>query len=121
MVVWRVGETFAKLRLYGSIGKAELEALADTGATFTKLPRSLALRLGIKPKRKVSVQLATGKFISREMGSIEAELDDVRDTIPVTIGEEDELSLIGYTALEILGYKVNPLTQKLEPTHPVEY
>jgi predicted aspartyl protease len=39
----------------------------------------------------------------------------------VAIGGEDEQILLGYTALEILGFKVNPVTGKLERTVAIEY
>jgi predicted aspartyl protease len=41
--------------------------------------------------------------------------------VPVTVASEDEPAVIGYTALEILGFKVDPLRRKLEKTHPIEY
>jgi len=32
-----------------------------------------------------------------------------------------EKGLLGYTALEVLGFKVNPLTRRLEKTFAIEY
>jgi len=37
------------------------------------------------------------------------------------IGEEGERAFIGYTTLELLGFKVNPITGKLERTFAIEY
>jgi len=116
-----MGETLIKIGFYGPDGSAELEAFVDTGATFTKISRSLASKVGLKPRRTVLTQIATGEFISREAGALEAELEGIKDVIPVVIGEDHEPAVIGYTALEILGFKVNPITRKLEPTHAVEY
>jgi len=39
----------------------------------------------------------------------------------VAIAENEERPLLGYTTLEILGFKVNPITTKLEKTVAVEY
>ena len=59
----------------------------------------------------------------RPRGLTEAklELDGVKRTIPVVIGPEGEDPLLGYTALEILRFKVDPVTKKLERTTPIEY
>jgi len=38
----------------------------------------------------------------------------------VAIGEEEK-PLIGYTTFELLGFKVNPITGKLERAMPIEY
>ena len=116
-----MGETIARVRLYGPEGVGELEALVDTGATFTKISRSLASRIGVRPKREVLTQVATGEIISRQAGTLDAEIKGVRDTIPVVIGEDDEPAVIGYTTLEILGFKINPVTRELEPTHALDY
>ena len=48
------------------------------------------------------------------------EIEGVRRPVLVAIGEE-ERPLVGYTALELLGFKVNPITRKLEKAMPIEY
>jgi len=116
-----MGKTSTTIRLYGPDGTAELEALVDTGATFTKISQSLASKVGLKPRRTVLTRVATGEFISRNAGTLEGELEGIRDVIPVVIGGDHEPAMIGYTTLEILGFKVNPITEKLESTHAVEY
>lgn len=107
-----MGETAIKVRVYGPDGTGELEALVDTGATFTKTSRSLASSIGVKPRRQVLTQVATGEIISRQTGTLDAEIKGVKDTIPV---------VIGYTTLEILGFRINPVTRELEPTHALDY
>jgi len=116
-----MGKTMITIKLYGPSGTAELESLVDTGVTFTKISRSLASKIGLKPKRNILTQVATGEFVSRSAGTLEGELEGVKDLIPVVIGEDHEPAVIGYTTLEILGFKVNPITEKLESTHAVEY
>ena len=66
-------------------------------------------------------QVATGEFVSRSAGTLEGELEGVKDVIPVVTGEDHEPAVIGYTTLEILGFKLNPITEKLESTHAIEY
>lgn len=60
------------------------------------------------------------RLVERVLCFAEAEMDGMRDLIPITLGGESE-SLIGYTALQILGFKVNPITRRLERTTPIEY
>jgi predicted aspartyl protease len=47
-------------------------------------------------------------------------IEGVRDIVPVTVASEDEPTIIGYTTLEILGFKVDPFRRKLEKTHPID-
>jgi len=116
-----LGETITRVRVYGPDGTSELEALVDTGATFTKISRSIASRIGVRPKREVLTQVATGEIIKRQTSTLDAEIKGVRDTVPVVIGEDHEPTVIGYTTLEILGFKINPVTGELEPTHALDY
>jgi predicted aspartyl protease len=109
-----------RVRIHGPDGTSELEAPVYTGATFTKVSRSLASRIGMRPKREVLTQVATGEIIKRQTSRLDAEIKGVRDTVPVVIGEEHEPTVIGYTTLEILSFKINPATGKLEPTRALD-
>lgn len=115
-----MGIVFTKVKIYGTRGQKELDLMIDTGATFTKLPLSLADEIGIEWKDEVEVELSDGRVRKRKLGIAEAEIDGVRRTIPITAAD-DERAFVGYTALEILGFKVNPITQKLERTMAIEY
>jgi len=116
-----MGETYANVRIHGPMGVEEVRALVDTGATFTKIPLSLGERLGLKVRRKVHVRLSDERSAERGLCHAEVEVDGVRDLIPLTLGGEGEVPLIGYTTLEILGFKINPVTGRLETTLPIEY
>lgn len=117
-----MGETRARLRVYGKDGKTqELVALVDTGATFTKIPKALALSLGLVPEYEAEVELSDGNRIKRALALAEVEIEGVRRPVLVALGEEGETPLIGYTTLEVLGFKVNPVTGKLERTVAIEY
>jgi predicted aspartyl protease len=116
-----LGETYTKLKIYGANGAEELMSLVDTGATFTKVPLRVGKTLGLKARRKVEVRLSDERSVERALCYAEVEMDGVRDLIPITLGGEGEEPLIGYTALEILGFKINPITGRLERTSPIEY
>lgn len=112
----------AYLTIYGTDdNSAELEALVDTGATFTKIPESLASALGLQAKYETSVELADGRRVKRGLALAEVELEGVRRPVLIAIGGTEEKALIGYTTLEILGFKVNPVTGRLERTVAIEY
>ena len=116
-----MGDTYARLTLHGPIGRETIDAIVDTGATFSKISSSLAGRLGFRGWREVEVVLANGERVRRQLGSLEIEIGPQKDVVPVTIGEDGGADVVGYTTLEILGFKVDPVARKLEPSPPIEY
>ena len=115
-----MGETWIRFKIYGIDGKStELDAIVDTGATFTKIPLYVANELGLEAKYETKVELGDGHIITRKLAPAEVEIEDVRRLVLVSIGEEKPL--LGYTTLELLGFKVNPITGKLERTMAIEY
>ncbi len=116
-----MGETRVKFKVYGADGKvAELEAVVDTGATFSKVPRSVVAALGLQAKYETDTELGDGRVIKRKLALAELEIAGIRRPVLVAVGEE-ERPLIGYTTLEHLGFRVNPLTRKLEKALAIEY
>lgn len=117
-----MGETRIAFKIYGMDGQAaELEAVVDTGATFTKIPRALASILGLQVKYETGVELGDGRIVKRGLALAEVEIEGVRRPVLVAVGGEEEKPLIGYTTLEVLGFKVNPVTGRLERTIAIEY
>jgi predicted aspartyl protease len=74
------------LRFSAQAAAPSITSMVYTGATFTKIPKSVAEKVGIKTRRKVLVQLSTGELIERDLGYVEIELEGVRDIVPVTAG-----------------------------------
>lgn len=116
-----MGETRVTFRIYGPKGFVDLEALADTGVNFTKIPESVAKRLGLEAEEEIYVRLSDGSNRPRGLTEAKVELNGVRRTVPLAIGPDEEEPLLGYTMLEILRFKVNLVTKKLERTVPIEY
>jgi len=116
-----MGEARTQLRVYGPDGRVVgLEGVVDTGATFSKIPCSVANRLGLEAKYETEVELGDGRVIRRKLALADLEIQGVKRPVLVAVGEE-ERPLIGYTTLEVLGFKVNPITRKLEKATPIEY
>jgi len=116
-----MGETRAKVKLYGIRGSKEFEAIVDTGATFTKVQESIAKEIGMDLKYDTTIELADRRLVQRKLGLAEIEFDGIRRPVLVVVSPDTEEPLIGYTTLENLELRVNPVTQKLEKTKPIEY
>jgi clan AA aspartic protease len=94
----------------------KLDLIADTGAIFSVIPRATLDQLGISPYAEETFTLADGNEIRRPMGDVFIRIDGKARTVPTIFGELTDTPLLGVTALEILGYAVDPRTRKLEPT-----
>lgn len=95
--------------------RTELEALVDTGATFTSAPADTLERLGVRPEHPVRLRLANGRMEQRNLGFVRAELSGEENTIPVIFAEPGEPPVIGAIALEIFLLAVDPVAQRLVP------
>jgi predicted aspartyl protease len=116
-----MGETFIHFKVYGIEGKsAELEGVADTGATFTKIPEPIATELKLEVIDEIQVEIGNKQVITRKLTKADVELEGILRTIYITIGRKGERPLLGYTALEIFGFRANPITGKLEKVVAIE-
>jgi len=93
-----------------------LKVIADTGVIFSVLPRAVLEELGIAPYAEETFHLADGREIHRQLGDIFLRIDGKERTVPAIFGEPTDTPLLGVTALEILGFTVDPRSQRLEPT-----
>jgi len=98
-----------------------VEALAGTGATFTKIPRGYAEKIGLGSEFETVVQLSTGVTVPRSVGYACVSVEGVKRIVPVALGEGNEPSILGFTALERLGLELNPSTRRLEKSVPIEF
>lgn len=94
----------------------QVEALVDTGATFTVLPGSLLRRLGIPAQRRARFRLADGSVLERDVGETKVRLNGLVVTTTVVFGEEGSPSLLGVVTLETALMAVDPVRQQLTPT-----
>lgn len=91
----------------------EGQFLVDSGASYTVVPASTLLKLGIKPQGEEEFSLADGKIIKRKVGSALYEMEGVERAAPVLFGEKDDSLLLGVFTLEALGLTLDPLKRKL--------
>ena len=116
-----MGQTHVDIRIHSGPRSVVVSALADTAATFTKVPGRLFDELGLETSYETAVEVGDGRIARRRLAPAEVEIDGVRRLVLVASGGDEEQPLIGYTTLETLGFEVNTVTYKLEPTPAIEY
>ena len=96
---------------------ASLDALVDTGATYTCIPASLLERAQVKalppPISPVRLSLAAGSVIERECAYVWMRILDTVIQTRVVIGKEGEPALLGVLALEDANLLVDPVSRRL--------
>lgn len=92
-----------------------VEALVDTGATYSLFPRTLLTRLGIMPHDRAEFVLADGRNIVRELATVVLRLDDRMRHVLCIVGEDRDEPLLGATALELFGLTADPVNRRLVP------
>jgi predicted aspartyl protease len=102
--------------IHGPKGHADVEMIADTGATLTTISESVARSAGILPTGSVTVRLADGTRKMVAIAQAEVEIRGDRAPVRLLIGSGDQVPLLGLTSLETLGLKVNPVERSLEPS-----
>lgn len=95
---------------------AELELLADTGATFTLIPGALLKEIGVEADAKFRLRVADGRTIERDAVTVWIETEGKGYKVPIVAGQDGDVPVLGVTTLEILGLEVDPVTRTLKPT-----
>ena len=99
----------------------EIEAMVDTGATFTVLPSTLLRELGVTVTRQARFELGDGRIVEMDVGQAWTTIGDVTAITQVVFGAEDSPPLLGAFTLEGLLLAVDPVQQRLVPTHAIMY
>ena len=89
--------------------------LVDTGACYTIVPSTLARKLGIEAVEKSELRLADNRGVEAGITVTYIKLLD-RDGIVAVMDSPEPL--LGATALEGLGLRVDPATGRLEHSRP---
>ncbi len=90
-----------------------LDALVDTGATFTVVPASLLNALGVEPNESMTFELADGTSREFALGETRARVDGREVSTVVLFGGENATPLLGAYTLERLMLMVDPGSQRL--------
>jgi aspartyl protease family protein len=111
-----VSTFFHPITLIGSAGqRVTIDALVDTGATFTLVPADLLRELGISPQRRARLRLADGRSHEQEVGHLLVELDGLEGPTYVVFGANGAPPAIGAMTIEGFLLGVDPVGQRLVP------
>ena len=92
-----------------------LDAIVDTGSTYTFIPAGVLNRLGIPPEDRRLFELADNRTVECSIGHARLRVDDA-ETVTMVVFAEDEISpLLGATTLEHLSLGVDPINRRWIP------
>jgi len=92
-----------------------LDALVETGATYTWIPRPVLEKLGIASAFKREFLLADGRRIQRDVAQVVARINGQSLHTLCIFGDEGSDPLLGMVTLEEFGLGVDPVNRKLIP------
>jgi aspartyl protease family protein len=92
-----------------------VEALVDTGATFTWLPDSLLRQLGYAPEETKSFELGDGRVVDMEIGDVVVRIGGEVHTTVCAFATSGEKPAVGAVTLEQFLLAPDPVTQRLVP------
>ena len=92
-----------------------VEAMVDTGATYSFLPGNLLRRLEVEPRERRVFLLADETEVQYDMGEALFRIDGQQYTAPVVFAPDGVDPLLGVTALEVFGLGVDPVNERLVP------
>lgn len=93
----------------------QLDALVDTGATYTFVPQDVLERLGVQAEEEWPFVLADGRDVTYPVASVRVRIAGrARQTIAVFAGPGSE-PLLGVFTLEGFRLSADPVNQRLVP------
>jgi len=110
------------VRVRGLIGRRkatarEVEFLVDSGSFYTVIPPRLAGAMGLEPQETTVLTLADKRTVEAGITVAYIKLLDRDGVLPVAILDVPE-PLLGVTALEGLGLRIDPATGELQHSRP---
>ncbi len=96
----------------------QVEALVDTGAIYSIVPRDTLESLSVEPTGRTRFRTIEGRPIERDVGVVQIEVQERPGGVPVPVifGEAAAYAVLGVTALGIMGLEVDPTRGELRPT-----
>ena len=90
-----------------------VDALVDTGASHTMLPRDLLTALGVVVIEQVTFRLADERTVEYDVGEARIRLDGRERTTLVIFGPADAEPLLGATTLQLFNMAVDTIGERL--------
>ena len=93
----------------------DVDALVDTGATYTVLPEDVLDQLGVEREGLRRFELGDDRIVEYSIGYARMRLDSDQSIVLVVFGPEGTSPLLGATTLEHMSVAVDPIHQRLIP------
>jgi clan AA aspartic protease len=93
----------------------KVEALVDTGSTYTWVSRELLERLGIHPDEERPFMLADGRQATYGIAWVQIRIDGRTHPTIAVFGEPASEPLLGVFTLEGFGLAADPVNRRLVP------
>ena len=90
-----------------------LEALVDTGATFTWIPREVLERLGVVPEEEWPFELADGREAEYPVAWVQIRIGARTQPTIAVFGERGSEPILGVVTLETFLLAVDPVHHRL--------
>ena len=97
-----------------------LEALVDTGSTYTVLGSDLLEALGVESTERRRFQLGDDSFVEYDMGEARLRLEGRERSNPIVFGPPEVSPLIGAVTLQIFGLVADSVNERLVPMPPIQ-
>ena len=112
-----MGTFSCSLEIFSADGNRSetVEAMVDTGSSYTCLPDSLLRGLGLVPVWRMAAELADGRIVYDSIGEARVRLEGKELSTVVTFVPDDSPILLGAYTLEGLGMSVDPVSRRLVP------
>ena len=97
-----------------------VDALVDTGSTYSAMPASMLNSLGVTPFKRQSFRLADGSRIYRDMGTMTVRMNGEIQATPVIFSANGASNpILGAVTLEQFSMAVDPVDKRLVPTYAI--
>ncbi len=96
-----------------------VQAMMDTGSSYTVLGRDLLGDLGIRPIERQQFQLGDGSMVEYDMGEARLRLEGRVLTSPVVFGPSGVSPLLGAVSLQIFRLIADSVNERLIPMPPI--
>ena len=90
----------------------DVRVLVDTDATLSVFPSDLLDRMGVQHIGQRRFR-GFGATATRDVGNVNLTYDGVVAGVTVVFGDEGDPAAMGVTALESLGYHIDPVAEEL--------
>ena len=92
-----------------------VDAMVDTGSTYTSLPETMLEELGIEREETDVFELADNRLVEYDLGDIRLRLEGREHYVPVIFAPDNATPLVGAVTLEILRLGIDPVAERLVP------